>query len=139
MQRELTSPRRTLTSHSPFIDHQGDRFHNTINDWVEAITGLPLMMAWGQCVYTNMVKCTTEGNALPCKMAVHECSQRWFRDEVALRQPKVIVGMGGFAVKALTSLGIACFPMPHPSHREGKQYERQYLDALVARLGDLRK
>ncbi len=125
-------------THALFIEGKGERFHKVINTWMAAITGLPLKQAWGRCLYTNMVKCTTAKNALPCRMAIQNCSKQWFLDEVALWKPRIVVGMGVFAAGALKSLGIPCFAMLHPRHRKGKAAERQHLEALVASLAEHR-
>jgi len=126
-------------THTLFIDGRGGRFHRAVNEWVETITGLPLADAWRRCVYTNAVKCTTAENEKPCRAALSSCAQRWFRDEVNLWKPAMLVGLGGYAARALTSLGIPSLSMLHPSHREGKSAERQHLEALVLRLAEIRK
>ena len=74
-----------------------------------------------QVYITNVVHCLTRGNAPPKPNQVKSCS-KWLSIELGLVQPKIIVAMGAFAIRAM--LGDAADTVEHmhgrPIEKDGR-------------------
>lgn len=56
-------------------------------------------------IITNVTKCRPEGNATPTTEQAKFCADRWLSLELSLTKPKIIVAMGGTAIRYLLGLG----------------------------------
>ena len=87
--------REEVERDEPFVGEAGRRF----DEAVEKILGLHRTDFY----ISNTIRCYTPGNRKPFENEVENC--RYFLDkEIELLKPKVIVALGGIALKQLTGL-----------------------------------
>jgi uracil-DNA glycosylase len=83
------------------------RFHKNMFSYVSTIFNIPndVDIIYQQVAHTALVKCSTKGESIGLhNSAMEECYQKYFKDELKLLKPKVLLALGREVEKFLISV-----------------------------------
>ena len=132
---EALSPPECVSTHRDFLRKCfyggiGKPFHRRLLNWLSELFELPTQEAFNHVVYANLIKCTTKNNSVPNREVTDNCVRNHLISEIAFWSPKVIIALGRTTSNKLTSYDIKHHYLPHPSHREHREYHVQFLNDI---------
>ena len=132
---EALSPQECVSTHKDFLRKCfyggiGKRFHRRLLNWLSELLELPPREVFNHVLYTNFVKCTTKNNSIPNREVTANCIRTHLIPEIEYWSPKIIIALGRSTSKKLTHYNISHHYLPHPSHREHREYHVQFLNAI---------
>jgi hypothetical protein len=110
----------------------GKVFHKRLLEWLCDLLSTRASKVFDRVVYTNFVKCSTDDNKLPGRETVNKCYESHLRREIETWRPKWIVALGRRTHRALkkTDLLVPLGFLPHPNHRQGRDYHKPHVERL---------
>ncbi len=121
------------------IREPSTRFHKTLFGYISYFLDIPRDDIYLHAAHTNLVKCSTPGEQArlnPKTMA--QCYTQYFRSEVDLLRPKVLLALGREVEKFLTERhsdhGLPVVYIKHPSYRYRQEDEARILGAIKTQI-----
>lgn len=115
------------------------RFHATLFRYIAYFLDIPPTDIYRHAAHTNLVKCSTpdeQAKLNPKTMA--QCYRQFFREELRLLRPKVLLALGReverFLLKMQPDHALPVVYVKHPSYRYSKASEPQILGAIKQQI-----
>lgn len=108
------------------------RFHKTLFRYISYFLDIPLSDVYLHAAHTNLVKCSTKDEQARLNPAtMSQCYGQYFRAEVALLRPKVLLALGreveGFLIGKQADHALPVVYVKHPSYRYRREEEPHIL------------
>jgi len=115
------------------------RFHKTLFRYISYFLDIPGTDIYLHAAHTNLVKCSTRDEQARLKpKTMMECYTQYFRTELELLRPKVLLALGReverFLIERQTDHNLPVVYIKHPSYRYRREEEKQILSDIKQQI-----
>jgi len=115
------------------------RFHKTLFRYISYFLDIPHTDIYLHAAHTNLVKCSTRDEQARLKpKTMMECYTQYFRTELELLRPKVLLALGReverFLIERQTDHNLPVVYIKHPSYRYRREEEKQILSDIKQQI-----